>query len=205
MTENKSKIIEREYTIPLREKCRPVPQYKRTPKAVKTVKEFLARHMRVEDRDLNKVKLDKFLNEALWHRGIKNPIHKIKVKAVKEESGIVRAYGLDLPTGIEFKRIREEKKSAEQEKIGKEAAKEIEKKKKEEEAMKAPESEKSEDKNADGVNDKVEEEEKEKAVEEAGEKEAKAESKVQKHTTESKSPKEVKNSEKTFNKSSRGQ
>lgn len=201
MVDNKTKILEREYTIPLREKCRPVPRYKKTPKAVKTVKEFIARHMRVEDRDLNKVKIDKFLNEALWHRGIKNPINKIKVKAVKEESGIVRVYGVALPTGIEFKKLREEKKSAEQEKIGKEAAKVIaERKKAEEEAMQA-----EEDKDADGVNDKAEEKEKKEALEESNEKELKAEAKKEKHTAEVKTPKQTKNLEKDHNKSSRGQ
>ena len=66
----KEEQIEREYIIPLREKCRPVPRYKKTPKAIKSVKEFIAKHMKVRDRDLSKVKIDKYLNEALWHRGI---------------------------------------------------------------------------------------------------------------------------------------
>lgn len=110
MAENNTTKIEREYVIPLRQKCRVVPRYKKTPKAVKTVKEFLARHMKIEKRDLKKVKLDIHLNEALWHRGIKNPIHKIKVKAVKE-GDIVRAYAVDLPTNISFKKARLEKRS----------------------------------------------------------------------------------------------
>jgi len=112
MAETKATNIEREYTIPLREKCRVVPRYKKTPKAVKTVKEFLARHFRVENRDLKKVKLDIHLNEALWHRGIKNPIHKIKVKASMKD-GIVTAHAVDLPNSIHFKKLRTEKKSQE--------------------------------------------------------------------------------------------
>lgn len=71
--EIKTETIEREYIIPLREKGRSVPRYKKTPKAIKTVKEFLARHMKIRDRDLNKIKLDRFVNEALWYRGIKKP------------------------------------------------------------------------------------------------------------------------------------
>lgn len=201
MAEEKNKnVLEREYIIPLRYKGRAVPGYKKTPKAVKTVKEFLAKHMKVQDRDLKNVRLDKFLNEALWHRGIKNPIHKIKVKAVKEESGIVRAYALDLPKGIEFKQTREEKKAKEQEKLGKEAAKEIEEKKKEEE--KAQEQE-STDKDNDGVDDKVEEKEAQKATEEVAKEEAKKEAKEEKHTTSPKSPKETKDLEKTYDKTSR--
>ncbi|MEK6817555.1 MAG: 50S ribosomal protein L31e, partial [Nanoarchaeota archaeon] len=49
MEEKKQNIIEREYTIPLREKVRSVPRYKKTNKAVRTIKEFLAKHMKVYD------------------------------------------------------------------------------------------------------------------------------------------------------------
>ena len=82
--DKKSDNIEREYVIPLRPKFQHVARYKKTPKAVKTIKEFLVKHMKVYDRDLNKIKLDKYVNELLWIDGIKNPPHKIKVKAVKE-------------------------------------------------------------------------------------------------------------------------
>ena len=85
-TEIKTEKIEREYIIPLREKCRAVPRHKRTVKAIRTIKEFLARHMKVRDRDLKKIKLDKYLNEFVWSRGIKNPIHKIKDKVIKVKS-----------------------------------------------------------------------------------------------------------------------
>ena len=138
MAEKKeSTKIEREYTIPLRERVRPVVLYKRTPRAIKVVKEFIARHMKVEDRDVKKVRLDRFLNELLWFKGIRNPPHKIKVKAVKEE-GIVRVYATELPKKLDFKKKREEKNSEEQKKIGDKKKKEIEEqKKKAEEAEKA--------------------------------------------------------------------
>ena len=108
-TEIKTEKVEREYVIPLREKVRVVPRYKKTNKAVKTVKEFLARHMKVRDRDLNKIKIDKYLNEVLWFRGIRKPPHKIKVKAVKE-GDIIRAELADMPDALKFKKAREEKK-----------------------------------------------------------------------------------------------
>lgn len=104
----KTETIEREYIIPLREKIRPVPRYKKTPKAVKTVKEFLVRHMKIRDRDLNKIKLDMFVNEVLWSRGIKNPPHKIKIKAIKQGE-IVRVELVDIPDKLKFKKIREDK------------------------------------------------------------------------------------------------
>lgn len=102
--------IEKEFTIPLREKCRVVPKYKKTNKAIKTIKEFLVRHMKVYDRDLRKIKIDKYLNEAVWSRGIKNPPIKIRVKAIKEpDTGIIRVELAELPEKLRFKKIREEK------------------------------------------------------------------------------------------------
>ena len=107
-TEIKTEKIEREYVIPLREKVRVVPRYKKTNKAVKSVKEFLARHMKVRDRDLKKIKIDKYLNEVLWARGIRKPPHKIKVKAV-QDGEFIRAELVDIPSKIKFKKAREEK------------------------------------------------------------------------------------------------
>jgi len=130
-TETKTEKLEREYTIPLREKCRPVPRYRKTEKAIKTIREFLVRHMKIRDRDLNKIKIEKNLNEVIWLRGIKKPPHKIKVKAIKE-GGIVRVEAMDLPKRIEVKKTREakiiaraseagKKKKAEQKAAGQEA------------------------------------------------------------------------------------
>src|SRR4030042_6738340 len=105
--------LEREYIIPLREKIRVVPRYKKTNKAVKTIKEFIARHMKVYDRDLNKVKVDKYVNEFLWARGIRNPPHSVKVKAIKT-GDIVRVELVDYPDKLKFKKLRAER-------LGKEA------------------------------------------------------------------------------------
>ena len=49
--ESKTEKIEREYIIPLREKIRPSPRYKKTPKAIKSIKEFLVRHMKIRLTD----------------------------------------------------------------------------------------------------------------------------------------------------------
>jgi large subunit ribosomal protein L31e len=109
--EEKKPELERQYVIPLRAKCRVVARYKKTNKAVKTVKEFLAKHMKIENRDLTKVKLDRYLNDFLWARGIKNPPHKVKVKAIKEGE-IVRVELLDLPKKLLQKKARLEKREA---------------------------------------------------------------------------------------------
>lgn len=184
MTETKSTKIEREFVIPLREKCRPVPRYKKTPKAIKSVKEFLVKHMKIRDRDLKKIKIDRFLNEQIWERGIKKPLHKVKVKVIKE-GDIVRVYSADLPAKINFKKLREEKR----EKEGKEAS---EKKKESQKSMveKAKDqlkaSKEEPDKDRDGVEDKKEETEKKEAVKEIEKKEDKKEAKEKKQTTKAK-------------------
>ena len=174
--ETKKTENEREYVIPLREKIRVVPRYKKTNKAIKTVKEFLVRHMKVRDRDLNKIKLDTYLNEFLWGRGIRNPPHKVRVKAVKQGE-IVRVELVDFPKKLAAKKAREEKLEK--------SAKEIVKKKKEKEKKEEkPEdkevSEKSEPKEAEEK--KKEEKEKKAAVVEAGKEMEKAAAKQMKHT-----------------------
>ncbi len=110
--------VEREYVIPLRRKWEKAPKYKRAKKAIRAIREFLARHMKVRDRDLNKIKVDRFLNEEVWFRGIKNPPSKIKVKAIKK-GGIVRAELAVLPNKLKFKKAREEKAEKKSEEAGK--------------------------------------------------------------------------------------
>lgn len=108
--EEKNKIeIEREYVIPLRSKGRHVPRYKKTNKAVKTVKEFLVRHMKIRDRDLNKIKLDIRVNDYLWSQGIKNPPCRVKVKAIKKEDFVYVSL-VELTKKLENKQKRIEKR-----------------------------------------------------------------------------------------------
>ena len=199
-TETKTEKLEREYVIPLRSKYQHVPRYKKTPKAIKTIKEFLARHMKIRDRDLNKIKLDKFLNEFVWLRGIKKPPMKIKVKAIKE-GDIVRAELVDFPDKLKFKKLKEEK-------ISQKAREAVDKKKtlmekaKESMQKQTPEAEvKTEKLTEEKV---IEETEKKAAVVEEGKELEKAKAKENKHTAKVQSPKQEKNQRKGYNKSSRG-
>ena len=183
-TESNEKI-EREYVIPLRSKVRTVPRYKKTPKAVKSIKEFLVRHMKIRDRDLNKIKIDKHLNEMLWFRGIKSPPHKIKVKAIKEGE-IVRVEAIDLIDRIKFRKAREDK-------VEKHAKEVLEKKKsmmqKAKESLQSKPKIEGEEKKeltpeeVEKAEEKKTEKEKAKAVEEAGKKQAKSQAKQTKHST----------------------
>ncbi len=189
MAEKKAKTgnteIEREYIIPLREKSRVVPRYKKTPKAIKTIKEFLAKHMKVENRDLNKIKIDKDLNQFLWAKGIRKHPHKIKVKATKEGENVIVKL-VDYPNNLKFKKLREEK-------IGKQALEALDNKKtmmqKAKESLqktdaKKVEEEKIEDKDKDGLKDKEEAAEKTKASAEATQQFEKTQAKQAKHQTE---------------------
>ena len=126
-------LIEREYIVPLRKGWLKVPKYKRANKAVKTLKEFIARHMKVYDRDLRKIKVEIDLNNEIRFRGMKKPLAKIKVKAKKYDNEIVRVELANIPVNIRFKRLREEKKKSE---LDKKAKVKEEKKKAAEQAVK---------------------------------------------------------------------
>jgi large subunit ribosomal protein L31e len=106
----KKNELEREYTIPLRSQVNKVPTYKRANKAIRTIKEFLVRHMKIRDRDLDKVKIDRYLNEFIWYRGIKKPPAKIKVK-VTMDGEFVRAELADIGVKYGFKKAKLERRS----------------------------------------------------------------------------------------------
>ncbi len=59
---------------------RKVPRTRRTPRAVRYLKERIQRHMKVKT-----VIIDPSLNDILWARGIQKPPRKIEVKIVKDE------------------------------------------------------------------------------------------------------------------------
>ncbi|MBM3230194.1 hypothetical protein FJZ22_00870 [Candidatus Pacearchaeota archaeon] len=117
-------LTTREYTIPLRRFWKNVQQYNRTAKAVKTIKTYVAKHMKVADRDVDKVKLDVYFNNELWFRGRANPPAKITVKATKEGE-IVKVTFAQQPKHITFAQARHAKvhKQAEKKAETKEAPK----------------------------------------------------------------------------------
>lgn len=158
--------LEREYIIPLRRGVLKAPRYRRAKKAIRIIREFLVRHMKVRDRDLKKVKIDIDLNNEIWFRGIKKPANKIKVIA-KKIDGIVYAELAEVPEVIKFKRAKLEKRAA------RAAAA----------AAKKPKKEKEEkDKDKDGIEDKKEEAEDRKSGSLIEAKEQKSLAKAEKHT-----------------------
>ena len=80
-----SEEVERIITIPMRA-TKMAPRTKRAARAIKEIRDNIARHMKA---DVEKIWIDKSLNEKIWERGIQNPPRKITVKAVKFEDGLV--------------------------------------------------------------------------------------------------------------------
>ena len=77
-------VLERIYTIPLRRETLKVPPFKKANKAVKAVQEFISKHMKSDN-----VVIGKYLNLKIWNHGAKNPPHKVKVNAIKDDKGKV--------------------------------------------------------------------------------------------------------------------
>jgi len=86
-------VEERFYTIPLR-KAWISTRKKRAPRAVRIVKSFVLKHMKVRteaegEEEAEKLVIDNEVNEKLWNRGIEKPPRKIRVRVVKDKEGVV--------------------------------------------------------------------------------------------------------------------
>lgn len=170
--ENKPKL-EREYVIPLRREWLKVSQYRRAGRAAKAIKVFIAKHMKVPDRDVDKVKVDMYINNEIWSRGKRSPPSRIKVRAIKE-GDIVKVEFIETPAHVKFLKAKNERFHRAEEK--------------KEEKAEAPAVGKTEEIKKEEQSDKKVEVEKEKAGEEKQIKEAKQEAKAEKHVQKKKAP-----------------
>jgi len=105
-----SKEIERIYVVPLR-KAKIGRSSRAAPRAVKHVRSFLNRHMKVDKED---IWIDDSINKELWSQGKYKIPNKIRVRAVKFEDGIVE---VTLPEIGEKKSRREILKEEKEKKI----------------------------------------------------------------------------------------
>jgi len=76
-------VEEKLYTVNFR-KAWITPRGKRTPRAVRMLRDFVKRHMKTED-----VIISNEINEKLWSRSIKKPPRKLRVRVVKDKEGNV--------------------------------------------------------------------------------------------------------------------
>ena len=91
-----AKIVdERFYTIPLG-RVWISQRKKRAPKAMRQIKRFVKKHMKIRDEDTDaeaeKLVISNEVNGKIWSRGIEKPPRKIMVRAVKDEEGVVTLY-----------------------------------------------------------------------------------------------------------------
>ena len=92
-------VEEKIYTIPL-SKAWIAPPNKRAPKAIRIIKAFLTRHMKLEARregemeeeEPKRLVISNEVNERVWIRGIEKPPRKIRVRAAKDKEGNVTVY-----------------------------------------------------------------------------------------------------------------
>jgi len=137
-------VLEKSYNVPLRKEYMKAPRWKRTPRAIKAIKSFIARHAKSDN-----IKIGKYLNDFMWKHGMKNPPHHVKVDVTKDEDGLVKAELVGAPKE-EPKLEKPSKKEGEPKKPPEDlttAAAQLEKKlsgKKEEKTEKAKEVEKQE-------------------------------------------------------------
>ena len=108
-------VLERVYVIPLRRETLKVPPFKKANKAVKTIQKFISKHMKSEN-----VAVGRYLNLFVWKHGAKNPPHKVKVNAAKDDKGRVVVELVGAPK--EMPKAEEKKKAGKkEEKVVKEA------------------------------------------------------------------------------------
>lgn len=73
------------YTIPLKV-GKGIVRRRRANKAIKSIKEYVARHMDAKEED---VWIDAHLNEKIWGRGAQKIPSSVRVKAVKFEDELI--------------------------------------------------------------------------------------------------------------------
>lgn len=114
----------RTYIVPLRQGWIKIARWKRTERAIRELQKFLLKHTKAKS-----VALSRWINDAIWAHGGKNPPGKITI-TVKLEKDVARAELAQLPP--KAKRVAEVAKVKRKKKEEEKKAKEEEKKKVEE-------------------------------------------------------------------------
>jgi len=92
-------VEERIYTIPLG-KAWIMPPRKRTPRAMRMIRAFITKHMKLEakkegeeeEEEPRKLIITNEVNEKVWERGVEKPPRKIRVRAAKDKDGNITLY-----------------------------------------------------------------------------------------------------------------
>lgn len=94
-------VEERIYTVPLR-KAWIVPPNKRAPKAMRLIKAFVTKHMKLEagreeideeaEEEQRRLLISNEVNERIWRRGIEKPPRRVRIRAAKDKEGNVTVF-----------------------------------------------------------------------------------------------------------------
>jgi large subunit ribosomal protein L31e len=94
-------VEERIYTIPL-SKAWIAPPNKRAPKAMRIIKAFVTKHMKLEARreevyeegeeEPRTLIINNEVNERIWMRGIEKPPRRVRIRAAKDKEGNVTVF-----------------------------------------------------------------------------------------------------------------
>lgn len=93
-------VEERIYTVPLG-KALIMPPHKRTPRAMRMLRIFITKHMKLEakkqgeteeEEEPGQLIISNEVNERMWTRGVEKPPRKIRVRAAKDKEGNVTVY-----------------------------------------------------------------------------------------------------------------
>ena len=102
---------ERIYTINVRNDMLKAPIYKRTAKAISSIREFVEHHMKTEN-----VKIQNYLNMHMTANGIKNPPTRIKVRVWREKVNDVEVVKVELADAPKEKPVETGKETKKEEK-----------------------------------------------------------------------------------------
>jgi large subunit ribosomal protein L31e len=94
-------VEERTYTVPLG-KAWIMPPRKRTPRAIRMLRTFVVKHMKLEavkegeateeEEEPKNLVISNEVNEKMWERGVEKPPRKIRIKAAKDKDGNITVY-----------------------------------------------------------------------------------------------------------------
>lgn len=96
---SKEILEEKIFTVPLRKAWLVQPK-KRVPKAIRILRNFIVKHMKLtgtsgedfERDESGKLFISNEVNERIWRRGIEKPPRKIKIRAEKDIDGNVTVF-----------------------------------------------------------------------------------------------------------------
>jgi len=93
-------VEERTYIVPL-SRAWIMPPSKRAPRAMRILKEFIVKHMKLEakekaeegeEEEPKRLIISSEVNQKIWSRSIEKPPRKIRVRAAKDKDGDVTVY-----------------------------------------------------------------------------------------------------------------